>query len=108
MKRGDIVSMIGRGDFSSKPRPGLIVQANAFNDFHPALTICPITSHITGDAFYRVAIAAEAESGLNRDSEVEVDRLQAIWRERIGQRIGAASNEVMFAVDQALRRWLAL
>lgn len=108
MKRGDIVSIAGRGDFSTKPRPALIVQADAFNPHHPAVTVCPITSHVTADSFYRIPISPDDGNGLERESEVEIDRIQAVWRERIGQTIGTASDDVIFAVDQALRRWLAL
>jgi mRNA interferase MazF len=108
MRRGDIVSTVGRGDFATKPRPALVVQADVFNDQHPAVTVCPITSHVTGDVFYRIPISGDAASGLIDDSEIEIDRLQAIWRQRIGRRIGTAPDEVMFAVDQALRRWLEL
>lgn len=108
MRRGDIVRTIGRGDFSTKPRPSLVVQSDAFNDYHPSLTVCPITSSITGDGLYRIAITPDDKNGLDHDSEIEIDRMQAIWRERIGGLIGKASDEVMFAVDESLRRWLAL
>lgn len=108
MRRGDIVSTVGRGDFATKPRPALIVQADIFNDLHPAITVCPITSRATGDNLYRIPVAADALSGLVEDSEIEIDRMQAIWRQRIGRPIGRASDEVMFVVDQALRRWLEL
>ena len=108
MRRGDVVSMVGKGDYSAKARPGLVVQANAFNDLHPAITVCPITSHVTGDGLFRVAIAPDAANGLRRESEIEIDRLQAVWRVRIQRTIGTASDDVMFAVDQALRRWMAL
>ena len=99
---------VGRGDFSTKPRPSLVVQADAFNEYHPSITVCPITSLVSGDSFFRVGITADSANGLRKDSEVEIDRLQAIWRERTREVIGRASDEVMFAVDQALRRWLAL
>jgi mRNA interferase MazF len=108
VKRGDIVATVGRGDFASKPRPSLIVQADAFAAYHPAITVCPITSQITGDTFYRVPIGADQGSNLLADSEVEIDLMQAIRRERIGRRIGVAADETMTMVDQALRRWLAL
>ena len=108
MKRGQIVSTVGRGDFSRKPRPSLIIQADGFNAFHPAVTVCPITSYVSGDAFYRVAILRSDDNGLFTDSEVEIDLVQAIRRERIGAVIGQASEETMFNVDEALRRWLAL
>ncbi len=108
MKRGDIVATVGRGEFSTKPRPSLIVQADAFNLHHPAITVCPITSEIRGHNLYRIAIAADATTNLLSDSEVEIDLVQAIWRDRIGRHIGVASSETMTLVDQTLRRWLSL
>lgn len=108
MHRGDIVAIAGRGDFSAKPRPALVVQSDLFNEDHPAVTVCPITSHATGDSFYRVPVPSGGQTGLVRDSEVEIDRVQAIWRQRVGQKIGRAPDEVMFAVDAALRRWLEI
>jgi len=108
MKRGQIVSTVGCGDFSRKPRPSLVIQAELFNAFHPAITICPITSFESGDSFYRVPVPRSDENGLLADSEVEIDLIQAIRRERLGDVIGMASDEIMFSVDQALRRWLAL
>ena len=108
MKRGQIVIASGRGDFSTKPRPSLIVQADAFNAFHPAFTVCPITSHLTGDYLFRVPIAADAATGLDGASEIEVDRIQAIWRERIREVVGQAPDAVMAGVDVALQRWLSL
>lgn len=108
MKRGQIVVSSGRGDFSTKPRPGLIVQANLFNAHHPAFTVCPITTHLTGDHLYRVPIAREEANGLEEDSEIEIDRVQAIWRVRIRKVVGEASADVMSRVDGALKLWLDL
>ena len=108
MRRGEIVSTVGRGDFAGKPRPALVVQADMFNEHHPAVTVCPITSHATGDGLYRVPIDASDLTGLLDDSEIEIDRVQAIRRQRIGRRIGQASEATLELVDQALRRWLEL
>ncbi|MEG3165954.1 type II toxin-antitoxin system PemK/MazF family toxin [Sphingomonas sp. PB2P19] len=108
MKRGQIISTVGRGDFSRKPRPSLVIQAELFSAYHPAITVCPITSFETGDTLYRVPIPRTDDNGLLADSEIEIDLIQAIRRERIGSVIGMASDEIMFTVDQALRRWLAL
>lgn len=108
MKRGQIVSTVGRGDFARKPRPSLVIQSALFNAYHPAITVCPITTFESGDSFYRVPVPRTVENGLLADSEVEIDLIQAIRRERIGAVIGLASDEIMFTVDQALRRWLAL
>ncbi|WP_174285760.1 type II toxin-antitoxin system PemK/MazF family toxin [Sphingomonas bacterium] len=108
MKRGDIVAALGRGDFSTKPRPSLIVQADEFNAYHPGITVCPITGATSGDHLYRISLSPTGDNGLLKDSEVEIDLVQAIRRERIGGLIGHVPDEVMFSVDQALRRWLSL
>lgn len=107
MRRGDIVSTVGRGDSSNKPRPSLVVQADEFNAHHPTLTVCPITGSTSGDHLYRVFLSPTDENGLLKDSEIEIDLLQAIRRERVRQTIGHVPDEIMFTVDQALRRWLA-
>ncbi len=108
MKRGFIVSVAGGGDFLGKPRPALIVQDDLFNEFHPSITICPISSHLTGDYIYRVPIAQGTDTGLLLDSEVEADKITSVWTRRIGNRMGRAPDAVMFAVDAAMRRWLSL
>lgn len=108
MRRGDIYATVGKGDFSGKPRPSLIVQSNAFNPHHGAITVCPIASTRSNSTLFRVAIGADDETNLIADSEVEVDLIQAIRRERFGRRIGTASDDTMVLVDEALRRWLDL
>lgn len=108
MKRGDIFSVAGRGDFSNKPRPGLIVQSNLFNDFHPSVTVCPISTAYTDERLYRITIERDAENGLKSDSEIEVDKVQSVWLSRLGRRIGRASDHVMLQVDESLKRWLDL
>lgn len=108
MTRGDIYSVAVKGDFSSKPRPGLVVQSDLFNPTHPSVTVCPISSTLTDDRLYRVEIARTDANGLKRDSEIEIDKVQAIWLSRLGRQIGRASDTILFHVDDALRRWLDL
>jgi len=105
--RGDVVAAIVPGDFG-KPRPVVIVQADAFLEHHASLTVCPLTSHVTGLRLFRVAIAPDKRNGLKEPSEVMVDKLSSLRRERIGDSIGRLSALDMRAVDDALRRWLAL
>lgn len=108
MKRGELYTIAGAGDFSGKPRPGLVVQTDIFNEFHPSLTVCPVSSQLTGDTIFRVPINRDVRNGLRLDSEVEIDKLQAVWARRVGKFVGIASDDVMSAVDLALRRWLQI
>lgn len=110
MKRGDIVVIADReaGDFGAKPRPALVVQTDLFLADHPSVTVCLITSVLTGLELFRLPISADAQTGLQTASEISIDKLQTVWQRRVGRTIGSASDEIMFNVDQALRRWLAL
>lgn len=110
MRRGDIVVIADpeAGDFGKKPRPAVIVQTETFLDDHPSVTVCLVTSQLTGLELFRLPIPADDETGLLRASEISIDKLQTVWRHRVGHRIGSVSDETMFNVDQALRRWLAL
>ena len=110
MKRGDIVTIAdpSAGDFARKPRPALVVQSETFLDDHDSVTVCLITSQVTGFLLFRVPLPNDERTGLLKPSEVSIDKVQTVWRHRIGKRLGRAPDEIMFTVDQALRRWLAI
>ncbi len=110
MKRGDIVTIADpeAGDFARKPRPAVVVQTNMFLQDHASVTVCLITSHMTGLELFRIPLPADDQTGLLKPSEISIDKLQTVWRHRIGRKVGVVREETMFNVDQALRRWLAL
>jgi mRNA interferase MazF len=104
--RGDVVTAIVPGDFG-KPRPVVVVQADAFSEHHASITVCPLTTHLTGLRLFRIMVAPDRRNGLGEPSEVMVDKLNSLRRERIESAIGRLSALDMRAVDEALRRWLA-
>ena len=106
--RGTVVLASGPREYSRKPRPFLVVQSDLFNEAHESLSLCPVTSILTGTPLFRVPVASELANGLLEDSEVQADKVQSLRRERIVRRLGDLSADQMEQVDQALRRWLAL
>jgi len=108
--RGDIVIIADpeAGDCGKKPRPAVVVQANTFLEDHASITVCLITSQLTGLALFRLPIPADERTGLLKPSEISIDKLQTVWRQRVGRRIGSVTDDIMFNVDDALRRWLAI
>ncbi|MCA9519225.1 MAG: type II toxin-antitoxin system PemK/MazF family toxin [Myxococcales bacterium] len=106
--RGDIVTVAGAGGFAGKPRPALVVQADAFNATHGSVTLCLLTSELIAAPLFRVPITPSPENGLLEPSHVMVDKLVSAPRDRLGPRIGRASSEVLRRVDEALRTWLGL
>ncbi len=105
--RGDIVVAVLPGDYG-KGRPGLIVQADAFNPTHASLVVCPITSHLVDAPLFRVRLPPNADNGLEVPSEIMIDKMMAIKRARIAKVIGHLSEARMQAVNGALRAWLSL
>ena len=107
MKRGDVVISSAPGDYG-KPRPALVVQSDLFNPTHASIVICPITTHLVDAPLFRLLLEPSAANGLKAESQIMVDKVMAVKRDRIGKRIGAITAEEMVQVDVALRTWLDL
>jgi len=104
MRRGDIVIVSLPGDYG-KPRPALIIQSDLF-DAHPSVTVLPITSHMVDAPLLRVAIGTEC--GLDRASQIQIDKAQTPRRERIGAVIGHVEEVILRDVNRALTVFLGL
>jgi mRNA interferase MazF len=109
MIRGDVVVVSLPGDYG-KPRPALVVQADRFTE-HPSITVLPITSHLVDAPLLRIDIGPGSggpDSGLERQSQIQVDKAQTPRRERIGAVIGRADTATLVAVNRALTVFLGL
>jgi mRNA interferase MazF len=104
MKRGDIVIVALPGDYG-KPRPALVIQSDLFSE-HPSVTVLPITSHLVDAPLLRIGIGPE--SGLERASQIQIDKPHTPRRERIGPVIGRADDATLRAVNRALIVFLEL
>ena len=106
-RRGDLVIAVFGRDYG-KPRPAVVIQSDLFNRSHSSVVLCPISSDLTGFSVFRVPLLQAETNGLRTDSEVMVDKLGAVERERIRQRIGRLSSPQLSLVDTALQIWLDL
>lgn len=107
LRRGDVVICVLKGDYG-KPRPAVVVQSDLFTPTHASITLCPLTSHRVDAPLFRLPIAAAPENGLDRDSQIMVDKVVSVKTERVRERIGRLSSPRLDALDDALRRWLNL
>ena len=109
MKRGDLVTVAVQGDFG-KPRPALIVQADAFDE-HPSVTVLLLTSSIVDAPMLRVTVApsgTSGTSGLERASQVMIDKAMTIRRDKLGPVIGRLDGDVMVEVERRLAIFLGI
>lgn len=100
MKRGDIVTVAFTGDFG-KPRPALIVQADAF-DATGTVTVLLITSTAVEAPLLRVPLEPSEKTGLTLVSQVMIDKAMSVKRERVGKVIGHVDADTMLTVTRAL------
>lgn len=108
VSRGDVVLVAARGEFTGKPRPALVVQADLFNPTHPSVTVCLVTSELHDAPLFRPTLAPSPENGLKTASQVMIDKLASVRRDSLGQRIGRLDPASLADVDRALRLWLDL
>jgi mRNA interferase MazF len=106
VKRGDFVVVALQGDYG-KPRPALIVQSDLFDE-HPSLTIAPVTSTIADAPLFRVTVEPSSTNGLRAVSQIMVDKLTTIRRDRVAQTLGSLPDDAMLRVNRALVLWLGV
>lgn len=107
MKRGDLLICIPPGDFG-KPRPAVIVQADLFNDARDTLTVCLITGELIDASLFRVRLEPGPDNRLTKPSDVMIDKLMTLKKDRLGTPLGHLTAAQLHAVNDALRRWLDL
>ena len=107
MKRGDLVVVAMPGDYG-KPRPALVVQSDLFNETHASITVAPVTSTIVDTPLFRVTVEPSRRNGLRLVSQIMVDKLTTVRRQRLGLTIGRLEEDVMLRVSRALALWFGI
>jgi mRNA interferase MazF len=102
MKRGDLLTVALRGDYG-KPRPALVVQSD-WLDGTDSVLVCLLTTTLRNAPFFRLSVPADQGTGLREPSQIMVDKIMAVRRDRCGPCIGRLSEPEM----RALNRMLAL
>jgi mRNA interferase MazF len=106
VRRGDLVTVAIGGDYG-KPRPALVVQADAFSAL-PSVTVLRLTSDVHAEHLVRVTVDPAPENGLRAPAQIMIDKAMTIPRERVGAVIGRLDDALMHAVGQALAAFLGL
>ena len=104
MRRGDLVTVALSGDYG-KPRPALVVQSDLFSA-HPSVTLLPVTGDLREAPLLRIRVDPSEQNGLRKTSDIMVDKLQTVPRERVGTVIGRVDDATMVAVNRALATFL--
>ncbi|MDP5008984.1 MAG: type II toxin-antitoxin system PemK/MazF family toxin [Glaciimonas sp.] len=106
MRRGDLVTIVLQGAYG-KPRPALVIQSDLFSE-HPSVTILPVTSELRKTPLFRIVVEPSESNGLHKTSEVMVDTIQTVPREKIGDVFGHMGEENLLAINRALAVFLGV
>lgn len=105
-ERGDLVTVTIQGGFG-KPRPALIIQANQFNE-HTSVTVLPITGTIVNAPLLRITLLPGEENGLQKTSQVMVDKAMTIKRDKIRATFGRVDDGAMIEIERCLAVFLGI
>jgi mRNA interferase MazF len=104
MRRGDLVTVVMSGDFG-KPRPALVIQSDHF-DATATVAVLLISSTLVDAPLIRLAVEPSAENGLRKPSQVMIDKVMTVRRDRVGAPFGRLEADTMVAVNRSLALFL--
>ncbi|MGZ9082038.1 MAG: type II toxin-antitoxin system PemK/MazF family toxin [Rhodoplanes sp.] len=107
MKRGEVWTVAGAGDYGGKPRPVVIVQDDRF-DATASATVCAFTSDPTNAPLIRLLVEPDAQNGLNVISWLMVDKITTVSKSKLGARIGRLADQDMMRLNRAMLIFLGL
>lgn len=106
MIRGELWT-VASGVYASKPRPAMVIQDDAFEGTD-SVTVLPTTSSLRDAPLLRVRISAGGLSGLERDSDIMIDKLTTVRRSNVNSRVGRLSAEQLAEVERGIMAFLGL
>ena len=110
IKRGEIYWVDwspGRGSEQSGLRPALIIQNDIGNKYSPTTIIAAVTTAATKTYPFTVKVTAK-ESGLPKDSTINLAILMTIDKARLADKCGEISKAKTAEVDEATKASLGM
>jgi mRNA interferase MazF len=107
MKRGDVILVVAPGDYG-KPRPAVVVQSDIFNETHASIVVCLLSSDLQDAPLFRITIQPSYENGLDVVSQIMVDKIVALKRDRIRARVGSLDEDARLRLNRSLMLSLGL
>ncbi len=106
MRRGDLVTVAAPGDYG-KPRPALVIQSDLFDEL-PSVTVCLVTSALRDAPIFRITVDPSPANGLQRVSQIQIDKIVTVARERVGGVIGRLDDTTLLKVSRSLAVFVGL
>ena len=95
-----------QGDYG-KALPALVLQSDFFSE-HSSVTLAPVTSTLIDAPLFRITVEPSKGNGLRTLSQIMVDKLTTVRRDRITDSVGHLSEDLLLRVNRALLLWLGV
>ena len=106
MRRAEIWTISGGGEYNGKPRPAVIVQDDHFDT--DSVVLCPFTTDATEAPLLRLLIEPDGGNGLETPSRIMVDKITTVCRSRLGTRVGALDDANVLRLNRAIVVFLGI
>lgn len=106
MRRGEIWSVAGGGDYTVKPRPAVILQDDHFET--DSVTVCLFTSDAIEAPLFRLEIRPSTLNGLDAASRLMIDKITTFHRHRLGSLVGVLDDADLVRVNRAIVVFLGI
>jgi mRNA interferase MazF len=107
VKRGEIVIVAAKGEYTGKPRPALVVQSDLFAET-ASVTLCLMTTDLIDAPLIRIDVDPSHQNGLRVKSQIMVDKILTVHRDRIAKTVGAMDDATILRVDRSLVVFLGI
>jgi mRNA interferase MazF len=104
--RGDFVTIAMPGDFG-KPRPALVIQANQFDE-HATVTVVLVSSTLVDAPLFRITVRPNDANGLRKTSQVMVDKIMTVKRDKLGPSFGRLDQDLLIEVERSMAVFLGI
>jgi len=104
--RGHLVTIVMQEDLG-KHGPALVIQSDYF-DAHPSITVLPVTSDLRDTPLFRILVQPTTANGLQRPSQIMVDKAMTVARDKVGEPFGRLESETLVEVDRCLALFLGI
>ena len=94
------------GDFG-KPRPVVVIQTDRVG-VTDSILICQISSDLQDLSSIRIDLPANAETGLERPSQIMVEKIFAVIKVKCRQHIGRIDDKAQARLNEALFNMIGL
>jgi mRNA interferase MazF len=100
VRRGDLITISAPRDYG-KPRPAAVIQSDWLTATDSVL-VALLTSELVNASLYRLTIEPSDANGLKAPSQVMIDKIVAIPREKCGKVIGRLDESERIALNHMI------